>query len=168
MRMFAALTPFAVAIPTAFAAPGELDASFGSGGIATVQVSGGPGGGITKVLEETDSELLVTTDFSQMFLLKSNGTLDTTFGTNGITTFSEDGFTVNLKFNTSFGVARVLSNGTLDTSFGTGGVLTTSFPNNVGAATYVTTQANGDILVGGVSENSSGTEVATVVRYLSE
>jgi uncharacterized delta-60 repeat protein len=71
------------------------------------------------------------------------------------------------KFDQSFGIARVLTNGELDTSFGTDGIVTTAFPSGTGAATAVTVQSDGNIVVGGVAVASSGTEEVAIARYLS-
>jgi uncharacterized delta-60 repeat protein len=71
-------------------------------------------------------------------------------------------------YQQSFAIARVLSNGNLDTGFGTGGIVTTSFPSNAAAATAVTEQSDGNIVVGGVAAlPNSGGEAVAIARYLS-
>lgn len=72
------------------------------------------------------------------------------------------------KFTQSFAIARVLPNGNLDTGFGTGGIVTTAFSSNQAAATAVTVQTDGNILVGGVAMlPNSGVEAVAIARYLS-
>jgi uncharacterized delta-60 repeat protein len=62
-----------------------------------------------------------------------------------------------------FGVVRYLSNGQLDTSFGTGGKVTTDFSGIDEAATAVTIQSDGMILVAG----RAGSGHFGLVRYTS-
>jgi uncharacterized delta-60 repeat protein len=104
-----------------YAATGDLDPTFGMGGI-------------------------VTTDFSNSFdsanavALQSDGKIvaaGTTI-TGSPSVFTQD-----------FAVARYNTNGSLDTGFGAGGKVTTDFSGDVDAANAVALQSDGKIVVSG-------------------
>ena len=126
--------------------------------------------------------------------LKANGTLDNTFGSNGIaaapvtsgTTLSlyvtrvaiqTDGKIVATGYgggsstSDDFTLARFNANGTLDTSFGGGGTLTTSLQGAGADIAYgEAIQSDGKIIVGGFAYRQSpatGYELA-MVRYNSD
>jgi uncharacterized delta-60 repeat protein len=127
--------------------------------------------------------------------LLTAGALDPTFGTGGlvltdlpphlltgspqgqaVTVQQPDGkivvvgtASVSATTNFEFFVARYNTDGTLDTTFGTGGVVFTAFNgSSENVATSVAIQANGDIVVAGLSHQISigGYEIA-VARYTS-
>jgi len=156
-------------------ANGQLDSSFGSGGVAPSAPVGGVGG--TSVAILSNGQILigsgnVTSQYS------ANGSLVTRFGVNGQTAgFPFDGiggFVVttdpttnrtkivtagtletvpNLTFaqNTSgFLLVRYNSDGTIDNSFGTHGGVATPFPGNLFSQAFaVAAQTNGDIVAVG-------------------
>ena len=122
----------------------------------------------------------------------SNGTLDTTFGTNGlsITDLSDmsstpdyydnqvnkliaiqpDGKIVvagdtSNSGNSHFFVARFNSSGSIDTTFGTGGEINTAFGNYDDHVHTVLLQADAKILAAGSSSNGTNTAVA-LARYI--
>ncbi|MBA4121216.1 MAG: VCBS repeat-containing protein [Acidobacteria bacterium] len=129
------------------AQPGSLDASFGSGG-KVVGSSATTSDGQNAVALQTDGKIVVAGTLGgkfAVFRFNTNGTPDTTFGTNGsVTTEFYPGFggsanaiviqpegrivaggSTNksggsLLDGTDFAVARFLSNGSLDASFGSG------------------------------------------------
>lgn len=114
----------------------------------------------------------------------TDGTIDTTFGTNGIVTTNfngvddeangvaiqadgkivVDGYTTT-GGGTEFALARYLTDGTLDPSFGAGGLVTTPFagPSD---ANDVTIQPDGKIVAAGFA-TISGTDEFAVARYTS-
>lgn len=119
--------------------------------------------------------------------LNTNGTVDTTYATNGIFTYRSGGSTAGYGIaidssgravvcgNQGGGVSagpavllRLTTAGALDTSFGTGGVVTEDMGGNHGAWYGVTFDASGNIVVCGeqasVSANSESGEIA---RYTS-
>ena len=118
------------------AAAGGLDPSFGTGGKVTTYVSGS-NSFANAVAVQSDSKIVVVGG-SQVVRYNSNGTLDITFGTNGIVTNSgigggmalviqPDGKIVVVGFSggglfTCFHVARFNSNGSPDATFGTNGI----------------------------------------------
>ncbi|PYE47913.1 putative Ig domain-containing protein, partial [Deinococcus yavapaiensis] len=114
----------------------------------------------------------------------SNGTLDTTFGSNGkvITPIgtSDDiasalvvqsdgklvaaGYTYN-GTTYDFALVRYNSNGTLDTTFGSGGKITTPIGTSDDIASALVVQSDGKLVAAGYA-NDSNTDVA-LVRYNS-
>ena len=76
----------------AIAAPGELDSSFGSGGIATVTLSGSTT--VAKIAEQSDGALVVAASTTTVLRLLANGSPDTSFGDQGAISFSDGGNTV--------------------------------------------------------------------------
>jgi uncharacterized delta-60 repeat protein len=169
---------------------GSLDTSFGSGGtVSTVigarqsQVDGvaiQPDGKILVVGEESDSTGVTLNPLHlAVARYNPNGTLDTTFGSNGavfspIGTWQSEGRAVALQADgkivvagyfylnqqTQFAVFRYTPNGTLDTTFGgsTGYAAFTADPR--GSATFgaysVVIQADGKIVAGGSVRASYG------------
>jgi uncharacterized delta-60 repeat protein len=120
---------------------GTLDGTFGTGGIVTTVVGSGFAGALT-VVRQPDGKLVAGggLDGSLSFILvryNASGSVDATFGTNGIVTTAfngpasalvvePDGRIAAAGGNADFGLARYLANGALDPSFGTGGKVTTS------------------------------------------
>ena len=125
----------------------------------------------------------------------SDGSLDTTFGTNGIVNISgfNQGKGVVIQTdgkilvagnpngngrpvgNSTFWVARINSNGSLDTSFGTNGIASHSFdPNSnligTGNVRSVALQSDGKVVVAGEIETSGGNTWSwyQIVRYNSD
>jgi len=170
---------------TILAAPGDLDLSFGNGGIVSEVITNiGHYRQPSSILVQPDGKILVSGqideygDLVSFFLARYNsaGSLDSSFGENGVIVapidysgefvgadmaLQPDGKIVtvgyqNYNSNIELAVNRYNSNGTLDTSFGTGGrAVTTS-----GAATCVALQPDGKIIVVGYHEPGFG-----VFRY---
>jgi len=187
-----ALILFSATIGTA--APGDLDTTFGSGGIvvtshinppyfdspSSMQLQ--PDGKIVVcgfIMFEDDANNVHTVSF---FLARyhPNGTLDTSFGTNGkviapINSGAEnvgeeiaiqpDGKIIAVGGRhisdgvTGFAVNRYNSDGTLDASFGTGGRVVTQVSNYSRGAKSVKVQPDGKMVVVGDAEGFA------VVRY---
>ncbi|PKK88115.1 MAG: hypothetical protein CVV64_20220, partial [Candidatus Wallbacteria bacterium HGW-Wallbacteria-1] len=163
---------------------GTLDTSFGSGGIVITDL--GSYEEAHAMALTSDGKIVVAgTDFNadNDFLLlryNSNGSLDTTFGTNGVVTtdtgVSELAYGISLtsegkiviagKCNDQFAAARYLSNGTPDNSFSDDGVVVTSFggyDNAFGVAQY----SSGEIVLAGSMYTGSGFDIA-LARYHSD
>ena len=167
----------AIAAPV-WAAGGDLDPLFGTGGIVTTTI-GSQGAEAQDLVIQSDGRIVVvgsdgvqTTD-TDVTLARylSDGTLDTSFGSGGIvitplTSNSDRAYAVALdaqeniviagEINQMIGVAgdflvaRYLTDGSLDMSFGTGGVVTTPMPQP-GGALAVAIQADGKIVAAGFS-----------------
>lgn len=178
----------------AFAAPGDLDPNFGTGGIVTTAIGVASDTG-RSIAVQADGRIVVAgqssngsnDDFS-LVRYNSDGTLDTSFGggdgivTTAIGAADDQAFGVALQgdghivvvgyssngSNSDFALVRYTSNGSLDTSFGGGdGIVTT----NIGAGTndYAVDMAlhgDGRIVVAGYSLNGTVGDFA-LVRYNS-
>src|SRR5579872_2697077 len=115
------------------------------------------------------------------------GTLDTTFGTDGIVTTSfaqgvagvgafeqSDGDIVAIaqvdfvdQVGTGIGLVRYTPTGQLDTTFGTNGITLTTFAGIPFDPFGFAVQTNGDFLVGGVVTNKAGLHGFGLARYTS-
>ncbi len=153
------------------AGPGDLDPTFGSGGMVTTRFIGG--GAVQALALQADGKIVVAgssagrDDLSDFALARYNpdGSLDPSFGNGGKVTTDFGGddaaFAVALQADGkivvagfSFGqvaLARYNSDGTLDPSFGSGGKVTTSFGDCDGSAYALSLQPDGKIIVAGVS-----------------
>jgi uncharacterized delta-60 repeat protein len=176
-------------------ADGSLDGSFGSGG----QLTSFPGRDAASVAIQTDGRIIVAGGFSasvgasERFALaryNTDGTPDRSFGIAGqvTTEFLQPyaagkslalqtdgriivtGYTSDSSNTFRFALARYDGDGSLDASFGSDGLVTTSFPGSTSAvANSVAGQADGDIVVGGVTESSgSSPGQFAVARYTSD
>lgn len=175
---------------------GNLDPAFGTGGIVTTSI-GGVSDEINAIALQADGKIVVG-GFSvisgvgtfAVARYETNGSLDTTFGTDGVATFSvgdaaparaqgvkiqSDGKLLVSGFGSNpgvaandFGTIRLNQNGTLDTTFATGGKITTTMvatDSDQGLALAI--QANGRIVVAGVGFYGSSRRVE-VLRYLGD
>jgi len=133
----------------------------------------------------------------QAFILvryNGNGTIDTTFGTNGaeVTTFPGENYSAVLALAvqsngdilaagvtknqsggspSDFALARYTANGPLDTTFGNNGLVTTGFGtngDNLASASALAIQSDGKIIAGGSNVSPNGvSDGFTLARYLS-
>jgi len=183
-------------------ANGTLDTSFGLGGKASMRFASPIRGSIdprsvnlaldpnTSPLDPNSGKLVVVAQLQSPVgavaaRFNTNGTLDTTFGTNhagyvnlGNPTFpsvavqSDDRIVVagtvnNLQTgNDDVGLDRLNPDGTLDASFGTGGVAVTSTPSYE-YAMALRIQPDGMIVVGGsqTSDGTLGNNALMAARY---
>jgi len=178
-----------------YAQDGSLDLSFGTNGKVITNI-GSIYDQITSIALQSDGKIVVAGYSSPImypdFALAryyTNGTLDNSFGTNGIVTTSISGLhdygnsmaiqsdgkiviagTTNdsIKGYSVVAVARYNSNGTLDVNFGNNGIVTTSVGNFNDYGNALVLQNNGDIIVAGSTEiNSNGNKQMFAIRYLS-
>ncbi|PHR13844.1 MAG: hypothetical protein COA40_04850 [Aequorivita sp.] len=132
-----------------YAQDGSLDTSFGDGGIVVMDIENSNDMG-WYVAQQADGKIIVsgatspdTNNFYSILLrYLPDGTLDTSFGTNGVVTqdyvswYGDQGFlsidntgniitagVVYQNSNTYFIISRYLENGQLDYSFGTDGIV---------------------------------------------
>ncbi len=175
-----------------FSAPGELDPTFNGDGIVTYD-SGIDDTG-WGVAIQSDGKIVVvggsyngTNEYLKLLRYNSDGTLDDSFGVNGVVTYGngiafgnalamqEDGKIVATGFESNGSNGDVLllrfnGNGTLDTAFGTNGVVRyNGAANGDDEGNTVTIQADGKILVAGYTWNGfSNYDDLLVLRYNSD
>lgn len=176
------------------AAPGDLDPTFGNGGIVIGNYPGNlnivsdmaiqPGGKIVVVSSSTDRETM-NVDFA-VVRYNPNSSLDTTFGGTGIVTtpvgfFTDSanavaiqsdgkivaaGYSINDSNNFyDMSLVRYNPDGSLDTSFNGTGKIITPVGSSSSSAESVAIQTDGKIVVVGISRNALDYEDFTVVRY---
>ncbi len=168
---------------------GTLDNSFGNGGVVVTPIGNSSSDGVSAVTIQSDGKIVAagfTNDGINIDVALArynpNGTLDTSFGTNGIVitpalyearavAIQSDGkivaagtFFINGS-NTDFALARYNTDGTLDTSFGTGGIVTTSFGNGQDDAYDLAIQSDGKIVAAGYSVISLFDTDFALARY---
>ncbi len=198
MKRFLFTLKIIILSQTIWAQPaGSLDASFGEGGKVVTSFSTGIEEAKAVVLQE-DGKIVVAgfTQFASTgkdFLVArylTDGTLDNTFGINGLWTMdlqlgsddvahsmvidatgriilagsSDDGA------NKNAAMVRLLSNGALDETFGTNGIVLTDFIAGNQDEVKVIKQhlLTGKLIVGGQSASTSNLALPIIARYSSE
>src|SRR5256886_3355179 len=159
------------------AAAGDLDPSFGNGGVVQTDFSGGDDYGFG-VKVQSDGKTVVVGESGVYPLFHSaltrynrNGTLDRTFGTGGKVVAALDaggdgstaiafqpdgkiltaGSVIHNNFVVAFVTARFNPDGSLDQTFGTNGSVQTTFGDSAAEGNDVVLQADGKIIVVGFS-----------------
>ncbi len=167
---------------------GTLDSTFGSNGIVTTSFSASSHDVARDIVLQPDGKFVVAGDTESAGTLdfalaryNSDGTLDSSFGTNGLVTtdfsgsildfgnsiaLQPDGKMIVAGFCcSSFALARYNPDGTLDSSFGNNGIVTTDFPSgSTDSAQAIIIQPDGKILIGGQHYNGSNYDFA-LARY---
>jgi uncharacterized delta-60 repeat protein len=168
---------------------GSLDTSFGTGGKVTTAIGAGHEE-VYAIAIQSDGKIVAAGisdngtnyDFA-LARYNSNGSLDTTFGTDGkVTTaigtdydeayaiaIQADGKIVAAGYShngsdADFALARYNSDGSLDTGFGTGGKVTTAIGAGSDGAYAIAIQSDGKIVAAGYSHNGSNEDFA-LARY---
>jgi len=193
--------PTAFGITTGFALArytpdGTLDSSFGGGGRVTTDLTRRGGDCALGVAIQTDGKIVAAghSGFGgpngkvAVVRYNSDGTLDTTFGGDGIVitpltpkgdSASDLAIQTDMKIvvagqsgvlgtNTMFAVIRYQPDGTLDTTFGGDGRVTTDFTPNADFASGLVLQTDGKIVVAGSSDYLGTHDGFALARYLSE
>jgi uncharacterized delta-60 repeat protein len=175
----------------AWAADGDLDTTFGTGGKVTTAIGSSPDVAYSVVVQ-SDGKIVAVgytgsyTDFA-VVRYNTDGSLDTTFGTGGKVITDIGGLTANdiatsvvlqsdgkiivagysyQGYGYDFAVVRYTSTGSLDTTFDTDGIQTTRVGSGSASAFSVVVQSDGKIVAAGYSSNGSNNDFA-VVRYTS-
>ncbi|MEL6750483.1 MAG: tandem-95 repeat protein, partial [Pseudomonadota bacterium] len=177
-----------------FNADGSVDTTFGGNGTGFVSYSVSPGDsfGYDMILQ-ADGKILLTGEAaggpggvdSVTARINADGTIDTTFGTNGVATtdigsideirqiaLQADGKILqagktNGPGSSDMVLMRYNTDGTLDTTFGANGIVATDIAGNNDDVTSITVQDDGRIVT--VGHTGSGGTVDTVVaRYNSD
>ncbi|MGB4269457.1 MAG: delta-60 repeat domain-containing protein [Spirochaetota bacterium] len=167
---------------------GSLDTNFGTGGKVTTNFSSNADFG-QAIAIDTYGRIVVAgycnssdLDFA-LARYYSNGSLDSSFGTNGIvkTNFGSGGDTARavvidaygrivaagdafMGSNNDFAFARYYSNGSLDIGFGNNGKLTTTIGSGHDSARAIAIDSNGRIVVAGYANNGTNYDFA-LARY---
>jgi uncharacterized delta-60 repeat protein len=168
---------------------GSLDTTFGNNGKVMTDFGSNDGG--KSVTLQSDGKIIVAgsagfySNSNANFALSrynSDGSLDTTFGTNGKVTTDFNGSidigqsvkvqsdgkvivsgtTLNSFGNYDFALSRYNTDGSLDTTFGTNGKITTDISGSDDYAPGAALQSDGKIILAG----NSGSSVA-IARYLT-
>ena len=150
------------------------DSSFGVNGTVTTDLHGREYGSAVKI--QPDGKILVAgytnaSGLYKFFVIRysSTGTIDSSFGTNGVATTSFDsgstdycttmavynnkillGGSTNANDTSAFALAQFNMDGTLDNSFGKNGKTTTTFVSKTSAAALVV-QSDGKIVMAGTT-----------------
>ena len=172
---------------------GSLDTSFGGGdGKVTSDFSGNSDRALALAIRD-DGAIVVSgysntgssVDFAVARYLE-NGTIDTTFGVNGMVTVdlsaggidTADGLVIlaegrilvggqtNAAGTGDFGMVRYRSDGSLDPYFGTGGIVTTDFAGFSDKGRAVALQPDGRLVVVGQTRPTATTSAFGLARYL--
>jgi uncharacterized delta-60 repeat protein len=173
---------------------GSLDTTFGTGGKVTTDFNSSAGG--FSVTQQSNGKIVVagssydpltnSYDFA-LSRYNSDGSLDTSFGTNGkvttdFNTSDDNGFSViqqsdgrivaaGYSYNPftdsiDFALSRYSNDGSLDTTFGTNGKVTTDFNNTEDNCYGVKQQSDGKLVIAGSSKDFfTGNRDFLVIRY---
>ncbi len=164
---------------------GSLDTSFGTNGIVLTNL-GSTTTAAYGIAVQLDGKILATgTDNNNFAVARYNndGSLDDTFGTNGIVTTAigvatdsvaygatlqnDDTIVVTGTDGTHFVVVRYMPDGSLDTTFGSGGIVVT--PIGMQASAYCPTiQTDGAIIAAGIALLNGGQQSFALARYLTD
>jgi uncharacterized delta-60 repeat protein len=180
------------ALHRAEAAAGDLDARFGNGGLATTDFAQTDDYAYS-VAVQADGKIVLSGQsgvypdlHSALLRYSRNGRLDSTFGTGGkvvvmFNPISDYLFKVALQSDgkivtagstsgTSFLLARFNADGSLDQTFGNNGSAETTFGDQTAAARAIVVQADGKIIVVGVSGAGPYSELNdfALARYNSD
>jgi uncharacterized delta-60 repeat protein len=172
---------------------GTMDNTFGNNGIIITQV-GSSDEIAYSVKVQSDGKILTAgyssngndNDFA-VIRYNENGSLDNTFGTNGIVTTQvgasgDYAYSISIQNDgkivlsgcyytgttSDIALVRYNSNGTLDNTFGTNGIVIIEIGSSSNCAYTSAIQNDGKIVVAGKSENGSNYSVFTTVRYLDD
>jgi len=124
-----------------YAAPGDLDTSFGTGGKVTTIIGGGHLFGLND-------------DNARSVAFQDDGKILAAGGTKNVSGYNYD-----------FALVRYNTNGSLDTSFGASGKVTTDFNARAEQGYGMAIQSNGKVVVAGEAANASGNSEFAIVRY---
>ncbi len=171
---------------------GSMDQSFGTDGWVFASIEERKSGG-SDVVVQPDGKIIVIGTYNNgdnddfiVTRYNENGTIDQTFGTNGVTIISvgpafdvaisvalqEDGKIIVAGYvngidSNDFGIARVNSDGTIDSTFGINGRVITPIGDQQDYLTAITIQRDGKIIAVGYPQGGDvNLYDAMIVRYL--
>ncbi len=167
---------------------GAIDTTFGTNGL--VIILNQDFGNINDIVVDINGKIVIGggSNFAIILRLNSNGSLDTTFGTNGFANFAQsfsnandikilsngkiliagyESYTTNNVFSSNFMLARLNSNGILDTTFGINGISNNGSTNAGQEYLFkVEVQTDGKIITVGTISNGSDIDIV-IFRYNS-
>ena len=175
---------------TTLSQDGKLDPTFGHDGITTASIYSQGNSEINSIAIQDDGKILaagyttINETFFRFSIVRYNtdGTMDNTFGTNGIvnTNIGDVAFANSIALQSDskiivagtalvngenkFAVVRYYTNGTLDNSFGDNGVVLTPIGTSGATLTSTKVQQDGKILAAGHYYNGSN-EDFVLIRY---
>lgn len=173
---------------------GSLDTSFNSTGIVFTSFESGKDDGGYAINIQSDGKIIVNgasenpQGYDNIALVRYNtdGSIDSSFGTNGttFTNYADDdasftsliqkdgkiiiaGYSTNMTtFKRDFILVRYNNDGLLDNTFGTNGICTTDLNNNSSDFGFsLAFQSDNKILLAGYTEKSGGTYDSAIARY---
>ena len=189
MAALAAVALLVVAVPSAEASPGDLDTSFSSDGKLLTDIGTTDSGRAVAI--QADGKIVIagyarmgSDDDFAVARYESDGGLDTTFSSDGLTTIdfddkNESGYAVAIQsdgkivvagraatdgmgLTFDFAVARLTTTGALDTSFSSDGLLTVDVGGGDDYQFAVKIASDGDIVVVGYGSNGSNWDVGVI------
>jgi uncharacterized delta-60 repeat protein len=169
---------------------GTLDSTFGSNGVVTTSIAGIKTRGYSVAIQSTGKIVIGGSSGFTTFALARftiTGSLDSTFGNNGVVTTSIDsvtggdavaiqpddkilivGSTNGITSTTgTLALARYNTNGSLDSGFGSSGIITTSI-NGYGDGNGIALQPDGKIIAVGTGKTISNSLTFALLRYHSD
>ncbi|MBI1813780.1 MAG: DUF4215 domain-containing protein [Deltaproteobacteria bacterium] len=184
-RSAAVLISLTLAVPAvAWAAAGDLDPTFGNGGIVR-----GTSGWIAALVVQPDGKVVAvgsTAEGTALGRYNADGSVDTTFGTNGLAILPSSpvygGFASALvlqpdgklvaggalgksQTDQDFALVRCNPDGTLDSTFGSNGVVVTPITSQAEYVTTLALQPDGKLLAAGYALSPAKRFRFGVVRY---
>jgi uncharacterized delta-60 repeat protein len=167
---------------------GSIDTTFGTNGLVIINSQNYDT--VNDIAIDADGKIIVAggNTYAILLRLNSNGSLDTTFGTNGFANFASgfssaydvkvlssgeiliagyESYVIGASYSSNYMLTRLNSNGTLDTTFGTNGI------SNLGSTTAdqeilykIEVQPDGKIVAAGTINNGSDLDIV-LYRYNS-
>jgi uncharacterized delta-60 repeat protein len=166
-----------------YSANGTLDSSFGVNGKVITDFNNS-GSWINSIVLQGD-KIIVNGSINNDFALarySADGTLDASFGENGIVTDEFDviaislqgnkivvaGYTFNEQIHSDFILARYTANGRLDASFGENGIVITDFNGSDDYANAIVIQGNHIIVAGSAFDSHFLHDDFALARYTAD
>lgn len=161
---------------------GNLDTSFGDNGIVSLTI-GNDGCSISEIEIQSDGKIVASGNANGgpiLLRFNQNGTMDNSFGNNGISTLTSGGSFEILDngkfiiaggfsdgFNVYFSISRYNSNGLIDTSFGNNGtVITDISPERFDLNAALKIQEDGKMVLAGTTYTQATQRKTVIARFM--
>jgi len=163
---------------------GDPDDSFGTNGVVSLTI-GSEGSSISEIEVQSDGKIVGFGNANGnaiLLRLNPNGTLDSSFGSNGVTNMASGASFEILEngkfivsggvsdgFNVFFSISRYHEDGTLDTSFGDSGTAVTDIsPERFDLNASIKIQEDGKMVLVGTTYTNATERRAIIARYLTD